>query len=69
MTTKTVAKLVNNLRKEVKTLRSLVISVIEKDKEGEYRSAFVKSVLKATERKPAAIFKNSKAFLKKLNRA
>lgn len=69
MTTKTVTKIVNNLSNEVKVLRSLVISVIGKDNEGEYRPAFVKSVLKAAEQKPIERFANSKDFLKKLKRA
>lgn len=69
MTTKTVTKIVNNLTNEVKVLRSLVISVIGKDNEGEYRPAFVKGVLKAARQKPTENFSNSKDFLKKLKRA
>ena len=66
MTTKTVAKLVTNLSKEVRALRSLVISVIKENKEGTYRSAFIRSVIKATALKPTERFTNAKDFLKKL---
>lgn len=69
MTTKTVTKIVNNLSNEVRVLRSLVISVIGKDNEGEYRPAFIKSVLKAAGQKSTERFTNPKDFLKKLKRA
>ena len=48
MTTKILEKKYDNLSREVAQLRSLVITIIgEKDREGEYRPEFVKSVLKA----------------------
>ena len=66
MSTKTIEKLVNNLSREVITLRSLVISVIKKDKEGTYRPSFVKSVLKNAKKEPTARFTSSKDFLSRL---
>ena len=55
MTTKTLEKEVSELKKEVKLLRSAVIAIIgEKDPEGEYRTDFVKSVLKAI-KEPATL--------------
>ncbi len=66
MSTKTLEKMVKNLSSEVATLRSLVISVVreEKDPEGEYRSKFVKDILKAVKEPVVYEFKGSKDFLK-----
>ena len=66
MSTKTIEKLVHNLSREVITLRSLVISVIGKDKEGTYKPSFVKSVLKNAKNEPTMRFANSKDFLSRL---
>jgi len=66
MTTKAIEKLVHNLSREVITLRSFVISVIRKDKEGAYKSSFVKDVLKKAKDEPNLHFTNSKDFLSKL---
>lgn len=66
MSTKTIEKLVDNLSLEVVTLRSLVISVIGKDKEGTYQPSFVKSVLKNAKNEPTIHFTNSKDFLSRL---
>ncbi|MEK7579602.1 MAG: DUF2683 family protein [Patescibacteria group bacterium] len=51
------------LKQEVELLRSLVISVIGKDKEGEYRPEFVKRILKSAKSKAKYTYKDSKTFL------
>ncbi len=66
MSTKTIEKLVHNLSREVTTLRALVISIVEKDKEGTYKPSFVKSVLKNAKNTPTTRFTNSRDFLSRL---
>lgn len=56
-----------HLGKEVELLRSLVIGVLGKDKEGNYRSEFVEKILRAIRGKALYSFKNEKSFLKRLN--
>lgn len=57
---------VSELKEELKILRSFVIGVLGKDKEGEYRPEFVKKILKlATEEAPLA-FRNKKEFIKRI---
>ena len=55
-----------SLKEEIKTLRSVVIGLLGKDKEGNYRPEFVKKVLKASKEKPVGIFKDKKTFLKEI---
>lgn len=54
---------VNELKREVHSLRSFLNSWVGKDKEGEYRPAFVRRIAKATQEKPTLTFKNPKSFL------
>jgi hypothetical protein len=57
---------IRNLRKEVRILRSLVVSILAKDKEGKYRPNFVKNILSAAEETPTHRFGSAKAFLQDL---
>ena len=66
MSNKTIEKLVNNLSREIVTLRSLVISVIKKDEEGMYKSSFVNKILKNAKNKQPIRFTNGKDFLAQL---
>ena len=66
MSNKTIEKLVNNLSREVITLRSLVVSVIKKDEEGMYKSSFASKVLKSAKDKQPIRFTNGKDFLAQL---
>ena len=67
MSTKTIEKELTSLKREVASLRSLVVSVVtRKDPEGEYKPEFVREVLKATKEPANHTFKGSKAFLKQL---
>lgn len=54
---------VNELKREVHSLRSFLISWVGKDSEGEYRPAFVRRIAKATQEKPTLTFKDAKSFL------
>lgn len=56
------------LQKEVELLRSLVIGIIAKDKEGEYRPEFVKKTLKANRQTANLIFKDKKLFLSQIKK-
>lgn len=56
------------LKQEVASLRSLVISLIGKDKEGEYKPEFVREVLKTAQEKPGYTFKTPKEFLTQLSK-
>lgn len=57
----------NVLQQEINLLRSLVISTIGKDKEGNYNPSFVKTILKVSKEEPIYIFKSKDSFLKQLN--
>ena len=64
MTTKTLDRKTNELRKEVELLRSFVIGQAGKDSEGEYNPDFVRKVLKAATEEPKYEFKNIDSFLR-----
>ena len=67
VTMKALQNKVDDLAREVATLRSVVIQVVrEKDLEGEYKPAFVKAVLKAAQEKPALEYKGKGSLLKQL---
>lgn len=55
---------ITTLGKEVELLRSLVIGILGRDKEGEYRPGFVKKILRAAREKAPHSFKSEKSFLK-----
>ncbi|MCD6193307.1 MAG: hypothetical protein J7L26_07535 [Candidatus Aminicenantes bacterium] len=55
-----------SLKEEVKILRSVIIGLLGKDKEGEYRPEFVEKVLKTSKEKSVGIFKDKKTFLKEI---
>jgi len=54
---------ITELRREVNLLRSFVIGMIKKDKEGKYRQKFVKEVLRALREKTGYTFEDKKSFL------
>jgi len=56
----------SKLREEIKSLRSFVIGVLGKDREGEYSPEFIHKTLKATQEKADFTFKNKKEFLKQI---
>lgn len=67
MSTKT-AQTTVQLKEEVKLLRSFVIGMAGKDKEGEYRPEFVKKIFAALKEKPTHKFTDAKSFLRGLRK-
>lgn len=69
MTQKTLEKLnrnISKLQEEIGTLRSFIIGVLGKDKEGKYRPDFVRKVFKAASEDTSFTFRNKETFLKKI---
>ena len=56
----------SKLQREVKILRSFVIGIVGKDREGKYNPEFVKKALQSSQEKPKYIFKDSASFLKQI---
>lgn len=57
---------VRALETDVLLMRSLLISLVGEDDEGEYRPEFVREMLARASEKPTHTFKNKKQFLKLL---
>ena len=57
---------IKHLQKEMILLRSFLIGVAGKDREGSYNPAFVTRVLRATIDKPVHQFRDARSFLKHL---
>ena len=56
-----------SLKEEIEVIKSLFISLVGKDKEGDdYLAEFVKEILKAAKEKPRYSFKGPKNFLKQI---
>lgn len=55
-----------DIQREMKLLRSFVVSVIGEDKEGKYNQKFVNEIFNAVREKPARSFGNPKSFLYEL---
>ena len=55
-----------DLQQEITLLRSFVIGCVKKDREGKYRSKFVKNVLRAVREKTEYTFENKRSFLNHL---
>jgi len=53
----------SRVEEEIKLLRSFLIGIAGKDKEGNYKPDFIKKVLKASQEKGKFIFKDKKLFL------
>jgi len=59
---------ISKLQKEIKLLRSFVIGILGRDKEGKYNSEFVKKILKSSQEKPKYTFKDRNSFLKQIHK-
>ncbi len=57
---------ISELQEEVRILRSFVIGIIGKDKEGKYNPEFVEKVLQFSQEEPKHAFKDSSSFLKQI---
>lgn len=65
----TIPKLNNrleNLQNEIRNLRSLVVGIAGKDKEGRYKSSFIKRIMRASSRSVDYSFADKKSFLSHL---
>ena len=56
------------MSRELSRFRSLLASLVVEDREGKYKSGFVRRVLKASSRKPDRTFKDAKSFLSDLDK-
>lgn len=52
-----------NIQNEIRNLRSLVIGIAGKDKEGQYKPSFIKRTLKASSQPADYSFTDRKSFL------
>lgn len=57
----------STLQQEIEMLRSLVISTVGRDKEGDYNPSFIKKVMVASKEKATYRFEDKKSFLKQLD--
>lgn len=53
----------SELEKEIQLLRSFLIGVAGKDKEGNYKPEFVKKILRTNQEEGKFIFRDKKSFL------
>lgn len=58
-----------SLKHEVRSLRSLLVSVAGEDREGSYRPEFVRELRRAARQKPNRAFINAHSLLGELRRA
>lgn len=54
---------IQNLRYEVSSLRSIVIGILGRDREGKYRPSFIREILQAGKEKPTHVFRGSGSLL------
>ncbi|MBI4143158.1 hypothetical protein HY480_04765 [Candidatus Uhrbacteria bacterium] len=57
----------NGVRRDVRTLRSLLISFVGEDREGAYRPMFVREILTASTERPTRRFRSAAAFLAEIS--
>ena len=51
------------MKREMQQMRSLLIGMLGRDEEGEYRPAFVRKVLRAAKEKPTQTFRGRGSLL------
>jgi len=57
-----------SLAEEMKMLRSLAVSLVGRDPEGNYRPEFVRTALHASKLRPTRRFSDKKSFLAELSK-
>ena len=67
-TIKNEEKNIANLQQEVGLLRSFVVGIAGKDKEGNYRPEFIRKILESSKEKGEFVFKDGKSFLARLRK-
>ena len=68
ITTKKLNNELANLKQKLEIISSLLIGLVGRDKEGEYRAEFVRNILKAAGEKTHFLFKNEKTFLSQMKK-
>ena len=58
-----------SLKQEVTLLRSAVIGLVAKDREGQYRPEFVMEMFSSTKRTPTTTFNNAEQFLAEISKS
>lgn len=56
----------NGIRRDVRTLRSLLISLVGEDREGAYRPSFIRDLLTASAERPTRKFRGADHFLREI---
>ena len=56
------------LKREVAFLRSLLSSIAIQDKEGGYKTSFIRKITRAMQEKPDYVFQGSKNFIKSVKK-
>lgn len=57
------------IEQDLAAVRSFIIGLAGRDKEGEYHPEFVRRVLQASQKKPTYKFTNAKNFLEQLRKS
>lgn len=60
---------ISDLQEEIRLLRSFIIGIIGKDKEGKYNPEFVKKIYKSSQEKQNYIFKDKQSFLSQIRKS
>lgn len=67
VTTKNLNSEISTIKQDVALLRSLIIGLLGKDTEGNYRPSFVKRILKAAKEKSTRSFSSTENFLSQIS--
>ena len=65
---KTIEKQMQAMHREIRRMRSLLVSILVEDREGAYKPSFMKRVQSAASRKPTKTFKDAQSFLSELDK-
>lgn len=57
-------KNITKLQKETQVFRSFMVGLLAKDREGDYKSTFVKKIAKISADKPVGTFEDKESFLR-----
>ena len=68
ISTKKINNELNNLKRIVRVMDSLLIGIIGQDKEGKYKPEFVKKIIKAIGEKAEFSFNGKRAFLSQIGK-
>lgn len=60
---------VHDLKQEIQILRSLLIGILGRDEEGEYKPTFVRKILRSAGEKPTHVFRGPGSLLTDIQNA